>query len=91
MDWRQVVGRQLEFYRVMDLETQLTTSKWGIREPDPQQVAHSGVRAGAGGCGAVGLWGCGAVGLGPTGRCPQCAKVDFKQEPPDYILVPGKM
>ena len=55
MDWRQVVGRQLEFYRVMDLETQLTTSKWGIREPDPQQVAHSGVRAGA-----VGLWVCGA-------------------------------
>ena len=83
MDWRQVVGRQLEFYRVMDLETQLTTSKWGIHEPDPQQVAHSGVRAGAGGCGDV--------GLGPTGRCPQCAKVDFKQEPPDYILVPGKM
>ena len=40
--WRwQVVGRQLEFYRVLDLEMQLTTSKWGIREPDPQQVAHS--------------------------------------------------
>ena len=68
-----MVGRQLEFYRVMDLETQLTTSKWGIREPDPQQVKHSGVRAGAGGCGAVGLWGCGAVGLWGCGAGPHWA------------------